>query len=94
MKAYGGSGCIDKHFLDLALAGVEWSASRPCRFTPGKRAPGTPWIGGWVDPRAGLGEVENISDYRDSKPDPSVVQPVANSYVYRLLYPSPHEKKK
>jgi hypothetical protein len=41
-------------FLTSALAGCEWSASRPGRFTPGERAPGTLWIGGWVDPRAGL----------------------------------------
>jgi hypothetical protein len=36
-----GSGCIDPHFLDTALAGVEWSASRCGRFTPGERARGT-----------------------------------------------------
>jgi hypothetical protein len=36
----------------------EWSASRPDRFTPGERALGTHWIGGWVDPRAGLDDVE------------------------------------
>jgi hypothetical protein len=41
-----------------ALAGGEWSASRPCRFTPGERAPGTHWIVGWVDPRAGLNDTE------------------------------------
>jgi hypothetical protein len=35
------------------LAGGEWSALRPSRFTPGERAPGTHW----VDPRAGLGDV-------------------------------------
>jgi hypothetical protein len=52
-----GSGCINPHFLDLALAGGEWSASRPCRFTPGEKAPGTHRIGGWVDPRAGLDDV-------------------------------------
>jgi hypothetical protein len=28
------------------------------RFTPGKNAPGTHWIGGWVDPRAGLNDVQ------------------------------------
>jgi hypothetical protein len=28
------------------------------RFTPGERAPGTHWIGGWVGPRAGLDDVE------------------------------------
>jgi hypothetical protein len=41
-------------FLTSALVGGEWSASRPCRFTPEERAPGTHWIGGWVGPRAGL----------------------------------------
>jgi hypothetical protein len=45
-------------FLISALAGGEWSASRPCRFTPGEGTPGTHWIGGWVDPRAGLDDVE------------------------------------
>jgi hypothetical protein len=44
--------------LTFALAGGEWSASRPCRFTPGERAPGTHWIGGWVDLRDGLDGVE------------------------------------
>jgi hypothetical protein len=27
-------------------------------FTPGERAPGTNWIGGWVGPRVGLDSVE------------------------------------
>jgi hypothetical protein len=31
-----------------------WSASRPVRFTPREKAPGTRWIGGWVGPRACL----------------------------------------
>jgi hypothetical protein len=58
MKAYGGSGRIDPHFSILALGGGEWSASRPGRFTSVERAPGTHCIGGWVDPRAGLDDVE------------------------------------
>ncbi|PNF14462.1 hypothetical protein B7P43_G01680 [Cryptotermes secundus] len=41
----------------LVLAGGEWSASRPGCFTPGERSPTTHWIGGWVDPKAGLDEV-------------------------------------
>jgi hypothetical protein len=45
-------------FFTSALAGDEWSASRPCRFSPGERTPGTHWIGGWVDPRAGMEDVE------------------------------------
>jgi hypothetical protein len=45
-------------FLNSALDGGEWSASRPDRFTPGEIAPGTHWIGGWVGPRAGLDDME------------------------------------
>jgi hypothetical protein len=44
-------------FLVSAIVGGEWSASRPVRFTPRERAPGTDWIGGWVGPRAGLDEM-------------------------------------
>jgi hypothetical protein len=36
------------HSLTSALDGGEWSPSRPGRFTPRERAPGTHWIGGWV----------------------------------------------
>jgi hypothetical protein len=45
-------------FLTSALVGGEWSTSRPIRFTPGERVPGTHWIGGWVDLRAGLDDRE------------------------------------
>jgi hypothetical protein len=45
------------HSLISALDGGEWSASRPSRFTPRERAPGTHWIGGWVGPRAVLDAV-------------------------------------
>jgi hypothetical protein len=48
MKAYGGGDVYIHIFLASALAGGEWSASSPCHFTPGERAPGTHWIGGWV----------------------------------------------
>jgi hypothetical protein len=44
--------------LTSALAGGESSASRPGRFTPRETAPGTHWIGSWMDPRAGLDVVE------------------------------------
>jgi hypothetical protein len=50
--------CIDPHFHDLGGSWRSGSASRPCRFTPGERAPVTHWIGGWVNPRAGLDDVE------------------------------------
>jgi hypothetical protein len=45
-------------FLTSALVGDEWSASRPGLFTPGERAPGTHWIGGWVGPRADVEDME------------------------------------
>jgi hypothetical protein len=48
-KTYWGSGGIAPRILTSALEGGEWSASRRGRFTPRKRAPGTHWIGGWVD---------------------------------------------
>jgi hypothetical protein len=80
MKACGGVNIYIYHiFLTSALVGGEWSASLPGRFTPRESAPGTHWIGGWVDPRAGLDDVEKRKSrpYRDSNSDPSVVQPVA-----------------
>jgi hypothetical protein len=58
MNAYGGSACIDPLFLNLGSSGGEWSASRPCHFTPRERPPGTHWIGDWVGPRAGLDDAE------------------------------------
>jgi hypothetical protein len=60
MKAKGRGG-VDVQtyvFLTSTLIGGEWSASRPGHFTPGERAPGTHWIGGWVDPRAGQEDME------------------------------------
>jgi hypothetical protein len=41
-------------FLTSALDGGEWSASRPCRFTPGERTCGTHWIVDAVGRRVGL----------------------------------------
>jgi hypothetical protein len=58
MKTYGGVDAYIHVFFTSALDGGEWSASRPTRFTPGERAPGAYWIGGWVGPRTGLDDVE------------------------------------
>jgi hypothetical protein len=58
MKAYGGVDLKIHIFLTLALAGGEWSASHPGRFTPAERASGTHCIGGSVDPRAGMDGLE------------------------------------
>jgi hypothetical protein len=56
MKAYEGVE-VDPHFPDLGTS-WRWSASRPGRFTPGERAPGTHWIGDGVGPRNGLDDMK------------------------------------
>jgi hypothetical protein len=58
MKMYVGMDVPIHIFLTSALVGGQWSASCPCRFMPGERIPGTHWIGVWVDPKAGLDDVE------------------------------------
>jgi hypothetical protein len=65
-----GSEDIAPPFLASTLYGGEWSATRPCRFTPGERAPGTHRIGGWVGPRVGLDAVEKrkVLHCRESNP--------------------------
>jgi hypothetical protein len=70
-------------FLTSAQAGGEWSASRPCRFTPGEGSPCTHWIGGWVNPRAGLDYVENrkFLTLPGLELHLSVVQPVTSRYT-------------
>jgi hypothetical protein len=55
MKTYVGVDVYIHIFLTSALAGGEWSISRPCRFTPGERAPGTHSIGHWVGPQSRSG---------------------------------------
>jgi hypothetical protein len=59
MKACGGMDVQNHIFLTSALVGGEWPASRPGCFTSRERSPATNWIGGLVDPRAGLYDVEN-----------------------------------
>jgi hypothetical protein len=82
MKAYGGVDVYTHIFLTSALAGSEWSALRPGRFTSG-----THWIGGWVGPRAGLDDwgkrtfltVEGL-ELR------SFSRPARSQSLYRLRY--------
>jgi hypothetical protein len=65
-------------FLTSALVGGEWSTSRPGHVTPRERAPGTHWIGGWVDLRAGVDDLEN----RKFLTLPGLeLQPVASRYT-------------
>jgi hypothetical protein len=48
----GGVGSIPILSLVLGIDGGEWSPSWPDHYIPGERAPGTPWIGGWVGLKA------------------------------------------
>jgi hypothetical protein len=59
------------------LDGGEWSASRPGRFTPGLRVPGTHWIGGWEGPRADLDAVAKRKISARTGNQTPVVQSVA-----------------
>jgi hypothetical protein len=82
MKGVWGSGCIDPHFLTLALAGSEWSASHSCCFNPGKEPP-VP-IGqenGLAPELVWTMRRENSWPYWALSSDPSIVQPVASHYT-------------
>jgi hypothetical protein len=57
MKVYGKVDVYIHIFLTLALAGGEWSASRPAALPPGK-ARRTHRIGGRVDSRFSLDDVQ------------------------------------
>jgi hypothetical protein len=88
MKAYGKVDVQFYIFLNSALAGGEWSASRPIRFTPDERAPGTHWIEGWVDPRAGLEDVEKRKFLTlPGRELRLLCRPVCSQSLYRLRYP-------
>jgi hypothetical protein len=78
IKSYGGVDVQIHIFLTSALVGGEWSASRPYRFTPKERAPSTHWIGGWVDPRASLDDMEKR---KFLTPSVLELQPVASRYT-------------
>jgi hypothetical protein len=74
--------------LTSALAGGEWSASRPCRFTPEEKAPGTHLVGSSVDPRDGLDVVEKRKFLTlpglEIRP---IGRPARSQSLYRLSYP-------
>jgi hypothetical protein len=66
--------------LTSVLDEGEWSESRPGRFTPMERAPGTHWIGVWVGPSAILDTVvkRKITSPRlESNPRTPIIQPLA-----------------
>jgi hypothetical protein len=73
MKGMGGGWMYRSTFLDLGTS-WRWVIS----FTPRPRYPSTHWM----DPRAGLDDVDkNSRPYQDSNTDPSVVQPAASRYT-------------
>jgi hypothetical protein len=74
-------------FLTSALAGGEWPASRPGRFIPGERNPGTHWIGGWVDSRAGLDDVKRKVLAPPGLELRPFGRPARSQSLYRLSYP-------
>jgi hypothetical protein len=79
MKAYWGVEVYLHAFLASALYEVELSASYSDRFTPRERAPGTHWIGDWVDSRTVLNTVVKRkipSPRRESNRRTPIVQPV------------------
>jgi hypothetical protein len=88
MKAYGGMDVLIHIFLTSALVGGEWSASRAFHFIPEERAPGTHWIGGSVDPRAGLDDLEDRKFLTlpglELRP---LSRPARSRSLYRLSYP-------
>jgi hypothetical protein len=83
MKVYWGVEVYIHPFSDLGTR-WGWSVSRPGRFTPRERDPGTHWVGGWVGPRAVLDTVvkRKISTpHRESNPKIPIVQPAAQRYT-------------
>jgi hypothetical protein len=52
-------------------------------YTPWERAPSTHSIGGWVEPRVGLDDMDKWKFFSlpNSKSEPSLVQPVTSRYT-------------
>jgi hypothetical protein len=66
---------------------VKWSASRTGRFTPEGRVPGTHWIGGWVDPRAGLDVEKRKFLTLPGLELRTLGRPTRSQSLYRIRYP-------
>jgi hypothetical protein len=88
MKAHGGSGCIDPHFLDLGTS-WRWMVSfNPRPLYPRERTPGTHCIGGWVDPRVGLDNMVKWKFFTLPGLEPRPLsRPASSQSLYRLRYP-------
>jgi hypothetical protein len=53
-----GSGCIDPRFLDLGTSWRRMVSFTPRSLYPCESVPGIHCIGGWLDPIAGLDDME------------------------------------
>jgi hypothetical protein len=83
MKAYGGVDVQTYVFLTSALVGEEWLTLRHGRFTPG-----THNIGGWVNPRAGMDDMEKWKFLTLPGPELRPLgRPASSQSLYRLRYP-------
>jgi hypothetical protein len=72
-----GSGGIAQPFLTMALEGVEWAASRPCRFPPQGKSPCYP-----LHRRLGLDTVEKRKIMHCQELNPG--RPVRSLSLYQL----------
>jgi hypothetical protein len=85
MKVYGGVDVSTKVFFTSALVGGEWSAFRSGFFIPGEISPDTHRLGGWVDPRAGLDDMEKWKILRPT--GTRTPTSVCSQSLYWLHYP-------
>jgi hypothetical protein len=75
----------------MTSSGGEWSASRRGLFTPGERAPDIHWIGGWMDPRAGLYDMEKWKFLTLPGLELRCLgRPASSQSLYRVRYPGSH----
>jgi hypothetical protein len=74
---------VSQVFLTSALAGGEWSASRPGRFTPGKESwyPSIRGLSGPQNQSRRGGDEKNISPTGTRTPTPWPSSPVASRYI-------------
>jgi hypothetical protein len=84
MKAYGGVNVYVHVLMTLALVRGEWSALRSGYFTLGERASGTHWMGGWMDLRVGLDDMEK-SKFLTLQELRPLGRPICSQSLYRLL---------
>jgi hypothetical protein len=80
-------GCVDHVFLTSALVRGEWSASRPCCFTPGRKSPRNPLdrrFGG-LQSRSGRYGEEKFLDPIETNSCP-LRRPARSQSLHRLSY--------